>query len=354
MNWWRNFRFRLRALLGKQQLESHMADEMRSHLEMQTQENIKAGMAPGGARQAALRQFGSLESIKEACRDEQGVRWIEHFGQDLGYAARALRKNPGFTAVAVLTLALGIGANTAIFSIVDAVLLRALPFPEPDRLVMIWESDRALEKSRVSDGNFVDWQKQNNVFEAIGFSPAWGGSREFNVVSSDGTERVSGAYVSSGFFSALGVRPAIGRAFLPDEDERDRSAVAILSDRFWKRRFGGDRNVVGKVLTVDSFWRRDVTIVGVMPAEIRLPGESDLWLEGGWLGGTSRGRRDAPRHEVFARLKPGISLPRAQLEMNTIQSRIAGQFPEIRARPQTRVVPLRDELIGRMRWPQIG
>jgi putative ABC transport system permease protein len=269
---------------------------------------------------------------------------------DLRFACRQLLKNPGFTAVAVLTLALGIGANTAMFSIVNGVLLRPLPFKEPDRIVMIWESSQETERRRVSPANFLDWQKESTVFEAMSCSPAWAGSREFNFVGADGTERVAGAYVSSGFFPALGVTPQMGRWLLPDEDAPDTSAVAVLSHGFWQQRFGGDPNIVGRTLTLDSFWRRDFTIVGVMPPEFQLPTGEELWVSAGWMMGGNP-HRSAPRFEVIARLKPGVSLVRAQAEMNLIQARIAQQFPEAGVGPRTRVVPLREEWVCNAQRP---
>ncbi len=269
---------------------------------------------------------------------------------DLKFACRQLLKNPGFTAVAVLTLALGIGANTAMFSIVNGVLLRPLPLTEPDRIVMIWESSPETERRRVSPANFLDWQKQGTLFESMGCSPAWLGSREFNVVGPDSTERVAGAYVSSGFFPALGVNPLLGRGFLPGEDQPDTSAVAVLSHGFWQQRFGGDTNILGKTLTLDSFWRRNFTIVGVMPADFKLPTGEEVWVSAGWmLGGTPR--RNAGWYEVVARLKPGVTVGQAQAEMNLIQARIAQQFPEAGVGPRTKVVPLREEWVGSAQRP---
>jgi len=176
---------------------------------------------------------------------------------DFKFAFRQLLKSPGFTAVAVITLAVGIGANTAMFSVVNGVMLRALPFKDPDRIVRIWESNRDAERRRVALSNFLDWRQQNSVFESMGLSPAWAGSREFNVVGTDGSDRVAGAYVSSGFFSALGVTPLLGRTFLSEEDQPENSAVAVLSHGLWQRRFGGDANILGKTVTLDSFWRRN-------------------------------------------------------------------------------------------------
>jgi len=269
---------------------------------------------------------------------------------DLKFAFRQLRKSPGFTAVAVLTLALGIGANTAIFSIVHGVLLRPLPFQGSERIVMVWESSRDLDTKRVALANFVDWQKQNGVFEAMACSPAWNGSREFNLVGADGSERVAGAYVSSGFFAAFGTMPRLGRTFLPEEDKREASAVAVLSHSLWQRRFGGNAHIIGQTMRLDNYWLREFTIVGVMPAEFKLPGGEELWISAGWMmGGGSR--RAGGQFEVVARMKPGVTLAQAQAEMNTLQARIAQAFPETGVAAATKVVPLLQEWVGSWQRP---
>ena len=179
--------------------------------------------------------------------------------RDLRYGARMSLKKPGFTLVAVITLALGVGANAAIFTVVNGVLLRPLPYDEPDRLVMLWESDprRNIERQLVAPPNLVEWMGQSRSFENIAY---WSGSGEFNLVMADGIEKAKCAYVTSGLFSTLRVRPHLGRAFLPEEDRPEGNLAAILSYEYWRRRFAADPNVIGRKLTVDTFGRRDYTI----------------------------------------------------------------------------------------------
>ncbi len=268
---------------------------------------------------------------------------------DLRYAIRMLLKQPGFSAVAVLTLALGIGANTAIFSVVDGVLLRPLPYPEADRLVMLWERNpqRGFEQEKVSGPDFLDWREQNRVFESMAFWPGWLGSEDFNLLNSEGVEKVKAVYAPSSLFSVLGIKPQLGRTFLPEEDLWHGNRVAVLSHELWQHRFGSDPNVIGQTLTVDTYGRRDYTIVGVMPPGFRFPSSCDLWLPAGWMGVRLDERRSAHWHAVIARLKPGVTLEQAGAEMNAIQARIGQEHPNDLIGSQVAVVPLLEQTLGR-------
>ncbi|TAM83932.1 MAG: ABC transporter permease [Acidobacteria bacterium] len=267
--------------------------------------------------------------------------------QDVKYGLRQLGRSPGFTAVAVLTLALGIGANTAIFSVVNSVLLRPLPYHDPDRLVMLWERNPAkgIEQELVSGPDFIDWQ-QNHVFEGMAFWPGWLGATRFNLTTPNGPEKVGGIYASSALFSVLGTRPAMGRTFLPEEDNWQGNRVALISHELWQSRFGADPNILGRALTVDSFGRRDYTIVGVMPPGFHFPGQCELWLPAGWMGVHLGERRSGHWHSALARLKPGVTLNQAQLEMSAIQARIAHDHPNDLVGDEAAVVPLLDQTIG--------
>jgi putative ABC transport system permease protein len=250
-------------------------------------------------------------------------------------------KKPGFTLVAVITLALGVGANAAIFTVVNGVLLRPLPYDEPDRLVMLWESDprRNIERQLVAPPNLVEWMGQNHSFENIAY---WSGSGEFNLVMADGIEKAKCAYVTSGLFSTLRVRPHLGRAFLPEEDRPEGNLAAILSYEYWRRRFAADPSVIGRKLTVDTFGRRDYTIVGVMQPGFRFPNQTEIWLPVGW-DGIPRARR-GNWLSVIARLKDGVSPAQAQAELSVVQARIGQQNRE--ASSNVVVIPLLEQTLG--------
>src|SRR5207245_221850 len=234
---------------------------------------------------------------------------------DLKFAFRQLLKNPGFTAVAVLTLALGIGANTAIFSVVNAVLLRPLPFREPDRLVTVWERDpkQGYEQNLATTGTFLDWRAQNQSFEGMAIFDS---NRGFTLTGRGEPERPTGAAVSANLFQILGVSPLLGRAFADEEEMTGRGQVALLSHDLWQRRFGGDPSIQGKPITLDG---KPYTVVGVMPAKFRFPGmtgmlfgvfanqPAELWVPL-TLDGAARNERGNHIWQVVARLKPGVAI----------------------------------------------
>jgi len=268
---------------------------------------------------------------------------------DLRYALRLLLKRPGFSGVAVLTLALGIGANTAIFSVVNGVLLKPLPYPEPDRLVMLWERSprRGFDREKVTGPDFLDWREQNRVFESMAFWPGWLGADDFNLVGADGVEKVKAIYASSSLFGVLRVKPLLGRAFLPEDDQWHGHRVAVVSHELWRRRFAANPDIIGQTFTVDTYGRRDYAIVGVMPPGFRFPDRCDLWLAAGWMGVRLDERRSAHWHCVIARLKPGVTLREAEAELNTIQGRIEWAHPNDLVGSIVAVVPLLEQTVGR-------
>jgi predicted permease len=274
---------------------------------------------------------------------------MEIIWQDLRLAFRLLLKNPGFTLIAIITLSLSIGANTAIFSVINGVLLKPLPFAEPDRLVTLWErklpsaASRGFEQEMISPPNLADWQAQQESFSHLAF---WTGDSDFNLVDSAGSNKVRCSYVASALFPTLGVQPLIGRAFVPEEDKKEGNRVAVIGYNLWQQRFGGNENALGQTLTLDTFGKRDYTIVGVMPRGFQFPGKSEIWLPAGW-NGLPQDRRAGHWLSVVARLKDGVTLEQAQTDMNLIQGRIEEQFSNMNLGSQVVVVPLLEQTVGR-------
>jgi predicted permease len=269
---------------------------------------------------------------------------MDSFLQDLRFGVRMLGKNPGFAALAVITLALGIGANTAIFTVINSVLLRPLPYDEPDRLVMLWEKDprRNIEQQLVAPPHVAEWRQQSSSLEKIAY---WSGSGEFNLVTAGGSEKARCAYVTSDLFATLRVRLQLGRAFLTEEDQLKGNRAALLSYEYWQRRFAADPQVIGRMLTMDTYGRRDYTIVGVLQPGFSFPDKTEIWLPVGW-DGIPRERR-GPWLSVIARLKAGVTVAEAQAELSAIQARIAAQYPSELLSSQVAVIPLLEQTLGR-------
>jgi hypothetical protein len=248
----------LRRLLGRAQAEKQLAKELDFHVEQRIAGHVAAGVRPEEARRRARIEFGGMEGVKEGCREARRVHIIENLIQDMRYALRLLRKNPGFTAAVILTLALGIGANTAMFSVVEGAVLAPLPYREPDRLVMVFESNLRFPQDSISYPNFQDWQRNAGSFQQMA-AYMWQG---YDLTNPGTPEHLDGKEVSSGFFSTLGVELALGRDFSPQEDRRGGAPVVIISNRLWRTRFAGSAQVLGKSVTLGGV---DYTIVGVVP-----------------------------------------------------------------------------------------
>jgi len=266
--------------------------------------------------------------------------------QDIRYASRQLRKAPGFAAVAVVTLALGIGANTAIFSVVNGVLLRPLAFKDADRLVRLWhvppqKSFPGIPTFSVSPANYLDWQSQNHVFEQMAVMGYYG----FTMTGGDKPEQVDASSVSAGFFSTLGVQPMIGRVPTPDEDKPGRSNVVVLSHRFWQDHFGSNRNIVGQNITLDG---TSYLVSGVMPPSFRFPDFAQMWTPMAWTD-QDKIIRGNHNYMVVARLRPGVDVKQAQAEMNTISSRLEQQYPADDKGWGAIVIPLHADMVSDVR-----
>lgn len=338
---------RLRALLRKGAMDRALDEELRYHLEREAERNRAGGLSTEEARLAALRNFGGVERAKEECREARGVRLIEDLGQDLRYGLRTLWKKPAFTLIAIVTLAIGIGANTAIFSVVNGVLLKSLPFPNSEQLVALSETAESGQVTAVAYPDYLDWRAQQNVFEKMAARMPAGG-----ILTGDGEpERVTGRFVTASFFPTLGVTPQAGRFFNEDEDNPATGRLIVLSYGLWQRRYGGDPQVVGRSV---QFNGESWTVLGVAPAHFDFYGENNLnnqfFIPLGTLADQSF-MHDRHSHTVLvtARLKPGVELPQARAQMDAIAARLSEQFPESNRGKGARLSLFLDDYVGEVR-----
>jgi putative ABC transport system permease protein len=343
-------------LLRRAAREANLDRELRFHLEQQISDYVASGVTPEEARRRARLEFGGLDQVKEECRDVGAARFIEELIQDLRYGLRQLRRNPGFTAVAVITLALGIGANTAIFSVVDAVLLRPLPYRHPGRLVMPFESLRGshinLRHVPYASADFEFLVAHCRSYAGIAAYQ----ERQYELSGAGQPERVTGARVSASLFSVLDIQPVLGRTFNTEED-KDGQQVAVLSYKLWRSRFGGEGNILGKRIDVN---RKPYTVIGVMPRNFAFPergmafyfGPAALYVP---ISFTPKELQDyggtAYDSVAVARLRPGVTLVQAEEEADTLARRIEAQYPPmVRKRLKmslgAAVSPLREEVVG--------
>ena len=315
----------LRLLLGKERSEQQLDEEMSFHLQRQIEQNIASGMNPEEGRLAALRLFGGVEQIKEECRDMRGTNFIENLLQDLRYGVRMLAKNPTFAAVAVVTLALGIGANTAIFSVVNAVLLRPLPYPRSDAIVEIkgvWKDGGLADDLTVPEFEF--YRDHASAFAAIA---GYRGGPDLSIKRGGVSEWITSLRVTDGFFKVLGVAPALGRGVLPEETRPGSAQIVILSDSLWRKAFGSDPAVIGQQVVLGD---ASFTVVGVMPPDFTFVEQQvDVFIP--LQLGT--GIEDTGMNtSVIARLQPATSLAQAQANMNVVFEQFRRQVPRSRAR----------------------
>lgn len=335
---------RLLALVSKSRLDRELDAEVQAHLELAERDALGRGLSPVEARAAALRAFGGIEQMKETHRDDRSARWLENLTRDLRYGVAGLRREPAFTLVAVSVLALGIGANTAMFSLVDGVLFKPLPFPHPERIVRVWETPSATTSNSTSTRTFEELKKRSRSFEALSAESL---STATVLVNGEPT-RLNGRYVSADHFAVFGVQPLIGRAFRPDEDADGADRVVILSHAAWQLHFGGDRGILDRDLLLDNEPHR---VIGVLP-----PGAFDRHRARLLENPASFWRLNAFTQEELAasahwlnpvgRLKPGVSLAQAQADLLDARAQIADLIPAWKKDWSVRVEPFDTLLVG--------
>ena len=330
--------FFFRRFFRRDSLEHDLGAELESHVAIEVQQRIERGDSAEVARQRALREFGNVGLVSEVTRDMWGFTWLEELVQDSRYAVRMLRKSPALSCTVMLMLALGIGATTTIFSLVNGVLLRPLSFPLPNQLVMLWEVPPQTNKPNVvALNNFVAWKERARSFQSMAAFV----SLPMNLVSPQQSEQVPGLAVTSEFFSTLGTPPILGRTFRPGEYDRQPPREVVLSYRTWQSRFGGSRDVIGKKISVDVTHHE---IVGVMPPGFGFPNvEADLYTP---LAITLD---DGRNYSVLGRLRPGVSIGAAKAEIASIASHTAKENVDLDAGWSATVVPLLDQTIVSVR-----
>jgi predicted permease len=331
-------------LAGRQRRVQQLEQEVQSHLQMSIRERIERGESVDRAEQGARREFGNVALVQQVTREQWGWLWLEELLQDLRYGARMLRKDSGFTLVAVLTLALGIGANTAIFSVVNGVLLNPLPYPHPEQLVTLHESKPNFDSGSISYPNFRDWRKDNHTFSSMAISRGYA----FSLTGLGEAEQVRGRFISSDFFSTVGVNPVLGRSFASGEDEIGAAPIALISAGFWMRKFGSSPDVLGKSLILDG---RGFTVVGVVPANFDLFLRSfqvaEVYLPiGQWNNPILPKRGAGLGFHGIARLKPGVSIEQARADMSEVTRNLTAAFPDDDKGIGATLRPFRQDVLG--------
>ena len=343
MKGWNFVRDRLRGLFRRDAVLRDIDDEMRAHIDLATEENLRRGMPPEEARRQARRSFGNVSAMRDSAYDVRSGGRLESWWQDFRFAFRMLKRKPSLTISALFTWALGIGATVAVFSVVHPLLLRALPYRDPDRLVRVIETNPPqFPRFSASPAHFIAWRDQHEVFENIA---AFSGET-FSLTRTGEPTRVKALHVSPGYFETFGVVPRLGRSFAADEEDPDRGTVAILEDGFWQRRFGGDPSILGRTITLND---KPYTVVGVMPPGVhRTMGEVELWVPRtftaqDWL------QQDAHYLRVVGRLKPGVSVVAAREALNQVAVRLEKEFPGDNTGWRVKVDTLHEALVEDIR-----
>jgi predicted permease len=331
-------------LFRRARTEKRLDAELRFHLEQQIADYVAGGMTWEEAHRRARLKFGGLDQVKEECRDVGAARFIETLIQDIRYGLRQLRRNPGFTAVAVITLALGISANTAIFSIFNGVLLNPLPYVEPGRLVALYSKTAESSREAISYPNFLDWVRDNRSFSSLAAYRPY----DYDLTGTGEPERVPAEMISADFFSTLGVKPVIGRLFGPEDNRLGAAPVVLISSGLWSRKFGSSQEVLGRELTLNGV---GYTVVGVIPSTFYYIGgnfhRSDVYVPIGQCDDPEfRDRRTSMGMDAVGRLEPGITLAQARAHMGALARHLAEQYPEIDKGTGITLVPLKRDVVG--------
>ena len=340
-HWFYTVPLRLRSLFRRGQVEAELNEELRYHLERQIEVNTAAGMSVEEARYAALRAMHGLDQRKEECRDMRRVRLIEDLWQDFRFSVRSLLKRPGFTAIILIALALGIGANTAIFSLVNAVILQPLPYRDPDRLISVYGTRNRSTQGSVGPTDFLDYRSQNKTFEQ--FAASGSTMLPMNLTGSGEPERLNASIITGNYFDTFGVRPALGRGFSLENEKTGQDHVTVLSHAFWQTRFGGDPNIVNKTINLDG---KAYEVLGVMPAEVVLPQPAQLWVPINFDADPEMKMRNARFLRGIGRLKEGVTLDQAQTDTDLIAAQLEQQYPDSNTGWSLRLIPLREILVG--------
>ena len=333
----RIFLFRLGALVRARQMDREFDDEITSHLAEAAEEYVRQGLSPEEARRAARRSFGGVLQTKEVYRQVRSFLWLEELSRDVRYALRTLHKSPTFTATAAGTLALAIATNTAMFSVLNAVLLRPLPYQSPEQLAMLWTEDPTgnLREGRSALWDVEQWRTQSQSFADM----ATFDSVSTMLTAADGVEQIIGASISPNLLPLLGVRPVLGRSFSPEEAEQQQRLV-LISHRFWQARFGGSHDALGAALVLNGFPSQ---IIGILPADFKVARfDADVWVPH-----TTRGSvRGAETWFVVGRLRPAVTFDQAQTEMSTVARRLNDQLPAAERNQGISVVPMSLYVVG--------
>ena len=338
--------FRFLSLFNGHRQDRELDSELQFCLDMETDENIRQGMSPDEARREAILKIGGIEQVKENCRDQRGLPWLESFLRDILYGVRQLFRNPGISILIILLVTLGVGASTAIFSVVKAVLINPLPYESPEKLTFLWQADAMYSGAPFSGLDFLDFREQSKSFEYLtAFEPNY-----LNLSGSGDPERVQGTMVTNGLFELLRVQPVMGRTFTPEDLLPGNSRVAIISHSLWQRRFGSDPEMIGKPIIINE---ESCSIVGVMPPGFSHPcpwsvgSKTEVWKPFSLSAFTER-PRTSQWLMVMGRLREGVSIRASGEEMMSISRSLGEQYPDIWGEKWVNVYPMQEYMVGRV------